>query len=168
MMSFRSIRWADFGAYVYHFSHIGIWMCRGRDMNVLVMDVEGTDGRERGEDQVCLGICINSNPNRLNSNFRILNANRRYFPLPHQKSLLSISGNTRLVCIRVLIWASSRPSSRLISVYLGRDHKKGKAQIFPIICLLTLHLAVQVSAHFSYLLSAITSERLLSQISKRH
>ncbi len=23
-------------------------------MNVLVMDVEGTDGRERGEDQVCL------------------------------------------------------------------------------------------------------------------
>ena len=32
----------------------GIWMCRGRDMNVLVMDVEGTDGRERGEDQVCL------------------------------------------------------------------------------------------------------------------
>ncbi|KAH9971137.1 root hair defective 3 GTP-binding protein [Lactifluus volemus] len=29
----------------------GIWMCRGQDMNVLVMDVEGTDGRERGEDQ---------------------------------------------------------------------------------------------------------------------
>lgn len=27
-------------------------MCRGHDMNVLVMDVEGTDGRERGEDQV--------------------------------------------------------------------------------------------------------------------
>jgi len=24
-------------------------------MNVLVMDVEGTDGRERGEDQVCNG-----------------------------------------------------------------------------------------------------------------
>lgn len=30
---------------------LGIWMCRGRDMNVMVMDVEGTDGRERGEDQ---------------------------------------------------------------------------------------------------------------------
>ena len=27
-------------------------MCKGEDMNVLVMDVEGTDGRERGEDQV--------------------------------------------------------------------------------------------------------------------
>lgn len=27
-------------------------MCRGRGMNVMVMDVEGTDGRERGEDQV--------------------------------------------------------------------------------------------------------------------
>ncbi|CUA74757.1 Protein SEY1 [Coprinopsis cinerea okayama7 len=29
----------------------GIWMCRGQNMNVMVMDVEGTDGRERGEDQ---------------------------------------------------------------------------------------------------------------------
>ncbi|KAF9010592.1 RHD3/Sey1 [Cyathus striatus] len=29
----------------------GIWMCRGQHMNVMVMDVEGTDGRERGEDQ---------------------------------------------------------------------------------------------------------------------
>ncbi|EJD03026.1 root hair defective 3 GTP-binding protein [Fomitiporia mediterranea MF3/22] len=29
----------------------GIWMCRGKGMNALVMDVEGTDGRERGEDQ---------------------------------------------------------------------------------------------------------------------
>jgi len=29
----------------------GIWMSRGRGMHVLVMDVEGTDGRERGEDQ---------------------------------------------------------------------------------------------------------------------
>jgi hypothetical protein len=28
----------------------GIWMCRSRDMNVLVMDIEGRDGRERGED----------------------------------------------------------------------------------------------------------------------
>ncbi|KAG0031264.1 Dynamin-like GTPase that mediates homotypic ER fusion [Podila clonocystis] len=29
----------------------GIWISKGRDMKVLVMDVEGTDGRERGEDQ---------------------------------------------------------------------------------------------------------------------
>ncbi|KAH9971141.1 RHD3/Sey1 [Lactifluus volemus] len=29
----------------------GIWMCRDRDKNILVMDVEGTDGRERGEDK---------------------------------------------------------------------------------------------------------------------
>lgn len=27
-------------------------MSKGQDMSVLVMDVEGTDGRERGEDQV--------------------------------------------------------------------------------------------------------------------
>ncbi|KAH0827997.1 RHD3/Sey1 [Lanmaoa asiatica] len=32
----------------------GIWMCRGKGMGVMVMDVEGTDGRERGEDQVRL------------------------------------------------------------------------------------------------------------------
>lgn len=29
-------------------------MCRGQDMSVMVMDVEGTDGRERGEDQVSI------------------------------------------------------------------------------------------------------------------
>ncbi|KAG1879752.1 root hair defective 3 GTP-binding protein-domain-containing protein [Suillus subluteus] len=29
----------------------GIWMCQGKDMGVMVMDVEGTDGREHGEDQ---------------------------------------------------------------------------------------------------------------------
>ncbi|KAF7730665.1 Dynamin-like GTPase that mediates homotypic ER fusion [Apophysomyces ossiformis] len=29
----------------------GIWISRARGMHVLVMDVEGTDGRERGEDQ---------------------------------------------------------------------------------------------------------------------
>ena len=36
---------------------LGIWMCRGKDMNVMVMDVEGTDGRERGEDQVSTPSC---------------------------------------------------------------------------------------------------------------
>ncbi|KAJ1920421.1 Dynamin-like GTPase that mediates homotypic ER fusion [Tieghemiomyces parasiticus] len=29
----------------------GIWMSQSRDLGVLIMDVEGTDGRERGEDQ---------------------------------------------------------------------------------------------------------------------
>lgn len=29
----------------------GIWMCKGKGANTMVMDVEGTDGRERGEDQ---------------------------------------------------------------------------------------------------------------------
>ncbi|KAJ1940771.1 Dynamin-like GTPase that mediates homotypic ER fusion, partial [Linderina macrospora] len=29
----------------------GIWADRGVDMNVLILDVEGTDGRERGENQ---------------------------------------------------------------------------------------------------------------------
>lgn len=29
----------------------GIWISKGRGMKVLIMDVEGTDGREHGEDQ---------------------------------------------------------------------------------------------------------------------
>jgi len=29
----------------------GIWLARAQEASVLVMDVEGTDGRERGEDQ---------------------------------------------------------------------------------------------------------------------
>ena len=29
----------------------GIWLAKANDSNTLVMDVEGTDGRERGEDQ---------------------------------------------------------------------------------------------------------------------
>jgi hypothetical protein len=38
--------------------HPGIWMCAGKYMDVLVMDVEGTDGRERGEDQASVsGSC---------------------------------------------------------------------------------------------------------------
>ena len=49
-------------------------MCRGRDMNVLVMDVEGTDGRERGEDQVRL---LNSSiSTHLSVPLRISNANQ--------------------------------------------------------------------------------------------
>lgn len=35
-------------------------MSKGKDMPVLVMDVEGTDGRERGEDQVS-GACDGRN-----------------------------------------------------------------------------------------------------------
>ena len=53
-------------------------MCRGHDMNVLVMDVEGTDGRERGEDQVRLLSSVNSN--NLNPLLRISNASLRCSP----------------------------------------------------------------------------------------
>ena len=71
------------GIYAYYSSHLGIWMCRGRDMNVLVMDVEGTDGRERGEDQVRL--CALVDPNHLIPPLRTSNASRRCFPLRRQK-----------------------------------------------------------------------------------
>ena len=30
----------------------GIWMSQATEKSILIMDVEGTDGRERGEDQV--------------------------------------------------------------------------------------------------------------------
>ncbi len=30
----------------------GIWLAVAKDSQILVMDVEGTDGRERGDDQV--------------------------------------------------------------------------------------------------------------------
>lgn len=79
-------------------------------MNVLVMDVEGTDGRERGEDQVCLPMSVNSN--HLNPLLRISNASRRCSLLHRQKFSLSTSGSTKSVCIKVPIWVSLRPCSR--------------------------------------------------------
>jgi hypothetical protein len=85
-------------------------MCRGRDMNVLVMDVEGTDGRERGEDQVRLYRSVNSS--QLNPLLRILNASQRYSPLRRRKFLLSTYGSTKLVCIKVPTWVFLRPCSR--------------------------------------------------------
>lgn len=42
---------------IYQFQ--GIWMCKALDIPLLVMDVEGTDGRERGEDQVSIPYSIN-------------------------------------------------------------------------------------------------------------
>jgi hypothetical protein len=35
---------------------LGIWVSKAQDSNILVFDVEGTDGRERGENQVLLQI----------------------------------------------------------------------------------------------------------------
>lgn len=45
-------------------------MCKGKEMDVMVMDVEGTDGRERGEDQASTttydcGITIDCAPRTL-------------------------------------------------------------------------------------------------------
>ena len=85
-------------------------MCRGRDMNVLVMDVEGTDGRERGEDQVRLHASLNSS--HLNPFLRTLNANQRYSYLPRLKFSLSIYGSTKLVCIKVPTWVFLRLCSK--------------------------------------------------------
>ena len=72
-------------------------------MNVMVMDVEGTDGRERGEDQVRLLFHIF--PTSLNLFPRISSANPRCSRWPLQKFSLSIFGNTKSVSTRVQTWA---------------------------------------------------------------
>lgn len=60
-------------------------MCRGQGMNVMVMDVEGTDGRERGEDQVCIKKYNLSGSPVIILTSRTSNANRHYFRWRHLK-----------------------------------------------------------------------------------
>ena len=103
-------------------------MCRGRDMGVMVMDVEGTDGRERGEDQVrrCfLHVLMSRN---ILSISRILNGNlpsSRWRPL---KSSSLISGNTKSVFTKAPTWLCSRLYSRSTSVCSERGLVTGKWQ----------------------------------------
>lgn len=89
-------------------------MCRGKKMNVLVMDVEGTDGRERGEDQVpsCnsqfLFLVI-----RTCDRFRTSSESQLSSPSPLPRCSSSTCGNTKSACIRVQTWACSRRCLRL-------------------------------------------------------
>ena len=78
-------------------------MSKGVDMDVLVMDVEGTDGRERGEDQVRL--YCRKYIRRLILLSRILSANPLSFRWPPPKSFSSIYGSTRSVFTKAPIWA---------------------------------------------------------------
>ena len=104
-------------------------------MNVLVMDVEGTDGRERGEDQVCL---LNScSACSLTIFLRILNGNLRCSLSHHRKFYLSICGSIKLVCIKAPTWAFLRPCSKSISDYLGTSRKRGRTAYH---CLLSAHM----------------------------
>ena len=61
-------------------------MCKGKGMNVLVMDVEGTDGRERGEDQVSILLLSLAHPSHFCH--RISSANPHYSLSHRPKSLL--------------------------------------------------------------------------------
>ena len=142
-------------------------MCRGRDMNVLVMDVEGTDGRERGEDQVCL--LISGISSHLTVPPRISNANQLYSPSRRRRFSLLTFGSTKSVCIKVPTWGFLRPSSKLILGFLGRSHKKREfflpqPQWRPLIS----HVSVRANARFSYLLFAITLERRPLRTSRQH
>lgn len=77
-------------------------------MNVLVMDVEGTDGRERGEDQAC-GLHGHSQPwSDTCLPFRTLSANLPSSRWPSQRSLSSTFGSTRSACTKAQTWDCSR------------------------------------------------------------
>lgn len=88
-------------------------MSKGKDMSVLVMDVEGTDGRERGEDQVrfyllrCRILLMTPH--------RTLSESRLSSPLQSRRSSSSTSGSTKLDSTRAPTWDSSRPSSKSTS-----------------------------------------------------
>ena len=40
--------------YLFHLLGLGIWLSKAQGAPFLILDVEGTDGRERGENQVQL------------------------------------------------------------------------------------------------------------------
>jgi len=86
-------------------------MCRGQDMSVMVMDVEGTDGRERGEDQVWLEHAV-FHP-CLHALHRISKGSPLCFPSLLPKSSSSIFGSTKLDSIKALTWVFLRQSSKL-------------------------------------------------------
>ena len=99
-------------------------MCRGKDMDVMVMDVEGTDGRERGEDQVVL-FSVFKNNSHLIYIPRILNANLLSSLSPPRRFLLSTYGNIKLVYIKEPTWAYSRLYLKSTLAYLERKLMTG-------------------------------------------
>ena len=59
---------------------LGIWLSKANDSDILIMDVEGTDSRERGDEQV------HATSDRLGTkSIRTLNVDLRCFPLRYQK-----------------------------------------------------------------------------------
>lgn len=85
-------------------------MCRGKNMNVMVMDVEGTDGRERGEDQVRIPLV--AFVGALLIMHRTLSENLPSSLWPRPRSSSSTYGNIKSDYIRGLTWVSSRQSSK--------------------------------------------------------
>ena len=78
-------------------------------MNVMVMDVEGTDGRERGEDQVCVwGSRVLFLEVYTDDRRRISSESQLSSPLPPRRFSSSTCGNTKLAFIRARTWDFSR------------------------------------------------------------
>lgn len=109
----------------FHFCCTGIWMSKGEDMPVLVMDVEGTDGRERGEDQVGSLLSRHIPSNHLSDLFRLSqnsgpartsSGSRLSSPSPSPRSSSSIFGSTKSGSIKEPTWDYSRLSSKSISL----------------------------------------------------
>jgi Root hair defective 3 GTP-binding protein (RHD3) len=77
----------------------GIWLSKAVDSDILIMDVEGTDSRERGDEQVP------HVPEKPTDN-RTLNVARHYSHSLFQKSLSLIYGNIKLASTKVQTWVS--------------------------------------------------------------
>ena len=105
---------------------LGIWMCRGKDTNVMVMDVEGTDGRERGEDQArVVAYCLSISSVFSNTLCRISNANLLYSLLHLLRCSSLTYGSIKSGFTRAQIWAYSKLYLRSTSASLVKSRKMG-------------------------------------------
>lgn len=86
---------------------VGIWLSKALNSDILIMDVEGTDSRERGDEQVHFDSEASS------KSTRTLNVDLRCSHSPYQKSLSLICGNIKSVSIKAQTWVFSKPSLKL-------------------------------------------------------
>lgn len=89
-------------------------------MNVMVMDVEGTDGRERGEDQVRRGVSLCELTHLHTVGLRISSASLHCSLWHHLKYCSSIFGSTKSASTTARTWVYSRLSSRSTWGFLAR------------------------------------------------
>jgi hypothetical protein len=102
-------------------------------MNVMVMDVEGTDGRERGEDQVRAFLLVVGR-DVTGHESRTLSAKQLFSPWPRPRCSSLTCGSTKSAYTKARTWACSKPYSKSTSDSLERKQKTGARSSFPLIC----------------------------------